>query len=268
MTRSVKTRKIVELLRRRHSLPEWASFAELGNGTGMQFNRSMDFFALNCYPSKRFLKVGYEIKVSRGDFANELANPLKRDWMLEVCDECYFAAPAGLIKSDEVPENWGLLELTKGSLRIKKRAQQRHIETLPMAFVASLARRMARCKSEGESAGLPAAFWLRAGEEVSEEDLVAVANEAVQASADSIKEKAFRAGEDSVLESARYKGMDALYDVVRKALGYQYTNAEYLEKWFQSQDGLGLNKMLVRELESLQQRISNTLEEDKKVRGL
>jgi len=227
----------------------------------------MDFFALNCYPSKRFLKVGYEVKVSRADFANELANPLKRDWMLEVCDECYFAMPAGLVKPDEIPENWGLVELTKGGLKIKKRAQQRHVESLPMSFVASLARRMAQCKSDGESVGLPAAFWLRAGEEVSEEDLLSVANETVQASTDSIREKAFREGEDSILNSLQYERMRALYNTVRRKLGIQWVDPEYFEKWIQSESGLGLNNRLVRQLVDLQAQITTVLENDKKIKS-
>jgi hypothetical protein len=126
----------------------------------------LDLFAFNTWPSKRFLKIAYEIKVSRSDFARELGDPLKRTWAVEVADECYFATPSGMIQADEVPEGWGLIEMGKSKLRIKKRAKQRHVETLPIGFVAMLARR-----SSDKPPVFPDLIWLLAGQELTEEAL-------------------------------------------------------------------------------------------------
>jgi hypothetical protein len=55
-----------------------------------------------------------ECKVSRADF---LADRHKRFRVIEAAgmgDLRYFAAPAGMLAPDEIPEGWGLLEITDG----------------------------------------------------------------------------------------------------------------------------------------------------------
>ena len=166
-----KTRQIVELLRHRHSPPEWACFTELADGTGSVGGR-MDVYAINLWPSKSRKKVAYEVKVSRADFAHELKDPRKRRFAETVADECYFAMPSGLVQNDEIPEGWGLMVLHKNGLKILKRARQRNIQDLPFGFVCSIARRSSEPKPK-----LPEMIWLHAGEELTEEQLLTTARE-------------------------------------------------------------------------------------------
>jgi hypothetical protein len=66
--------------------------------------------------------IGYEIKVSRADFSQD------QKWVeyLDYCHSFYFVCPAGLIKSSELPEDVGLLWMTRsGRLHEKKRARRR-----------------------------------------------------------------------------------------------------------------------------------------------
>jgi len=218
------TRQIVELLRQRHVAPEWASFVELAVSTGFA-RRYLDFYAMNCWKSKRFLKVAYEVKASRADFAKELTQPLKRKDAEELADECYFACPVGMVQPDEVPEGWGLIEMTSGGLRVKKRAMQREVEVLPLEFVMSIARRSSDPEPE-----LPKAVWLYAGQELTEEMLLEVATEHLDAHDQEVKIAAV--GE--YRRSDEVKRLRDLADVVMRYLGWGYSDPEKLRQWFSS----------------------------------
>ena len=224
-----ETRKIIELLYARHPKPEWACFAELRNGTGSAYSRTIDFLAINCYPSKRFRTVAYEIKVSRHDFTNEISDPSKRAYAEKFAHECYFAMPKGLVAKDEIPEGWGLLECTAGGLRRTKIATQRENVDWPHSFMVSIARRCA-----DEPSPLPAATWKLEGKEVDEEQLIAVAESTLKASID----LEVRMAANSVLNSADYQKKAALERVVKSALGFPYycDVLEEFQKWHKQQD--------------------------------
>lgn len=68
----------------------------------------------------------YEIKVSRQDFLQDQ----KWQTYLPFCTDFYFVAPAGIIDVKEVPEQAGLLLLSKNGTRLfcKKKAPYRHVE--------------------------------------------------------------------------------------------------------------------------------------------
>jgi hypothetical protein len=52
-----------------------------------------------------------ECKVSRVDFLSDKGKLFRRQEHYGMGDYRYYAAPAGLIKPDELPEGWGLLEV-------------------------------------------------------------------------------------------------------------------------------------------------------------
>ncbi|VAW72231.1 hypothetical protein MNBD_GAMMA12-1661 [hydrothermal vent metagenome] len=122
-----ETNRIRALLVDRHKLnskkkrerSEWALFFELRSGTGRKNkalrkkepHRYIDAFAINLWPSKKHRKIAYEIKVSRADFLKELKSPEKRQWASEISHQFYFIAPQGIIRTEELPEGCGLLEV-------------------------------------------------------------------------------------------------------------------------------------------------------------
>jgi hypothetical protein len=66
--------------------------------------------------------IGYEIKVDRSDFEND------QKWVdyLPYCHQFFFVCPAGMIRSDELPEKVGLMWVsTTGKLHVKKYAERR-----------------------------------------------------------------------------------------------------------------------------------------------
>lgn len=128
---------------------------------------------MNLWPSSQFRSIAYEIKVSRSDFMREMKDPSKRAHAENHAGECFFVAPNGLVRVDEVPEGWGLLECTSGGLRQVKAATQRKIAPWPLSFMASIARRSAEPVTRVEPA-----LWKYAGEEITAEQLLKMAIEA------------------------------------------------------------------------------------------
>ena len=70
--------------------------------------------------------IGYEVKVSRGDF---LHDEKWKDY-LPLCNQLFFVCPWGMIQPSEVPANVGLLWVSKNikTAYIKAKAEHREIE--------------------------------------------------------------------------------------------------------------------------------------------
>lgn len=229
MSDATETRRILELLRARHPEPEWACFAELASNTGFA-PRYIDLYAMNMWASKKNLKVAYEIKASRADFVRELKEPAKREKARAVADECWFATPAGLVRWDEIPEGWGLIEATEGGLRVKKQAQQVMVVQLPLTFTCAIARRAADVAPT-----LPPAAWKLAGREIDEEALLQLVKEMA---GDQIV-AARHEGEKAAKEKAQTTTDEliTLRQVIIEYLGFEHTAPAALKAWFAQQKG-------------------------------
>ena len=113
-----------------------------GTGLGAGSERYLDAWTCQPYPSLPMTRWAIEIKVTRGDFTKEKRRPIKRDAALRISNQFYFAAPKGLLKEDELPEEAGLIEVNDaGDAEVVCEAPYRdNLPTWP--FVASLARRV------------------------------------------------------------------------------------------------------------------------------
>lgn len=120
---AVSASDLVERLRARYAAPKWASFAEVRNGTGYTATGAIDFLSIGCWPSQGLLAVGVEIKVSRSDFQRELDRPTKRGWVEASCAECWFCTPKGLLRPEEIPARWGLLEAVGDGLKLRAKVK-------------------------------------------------------------------------------------------------------------------------------------------------
>lgn len=58
-----------------------------------------------------------EVKVSRADFHSDKAKVFRRDEDNGVGQLRYFAAPAGILKPEDMPEGWGLLAIHQYQVR-------------------------------------------------------------------------------------------------------------------------------------------------------
>lgn len=114
---------IDEALMKKYQEPEWYLGFEVGNSCGSDCKRHADAIAVCAYPSRGFLSIGFEVKVSRSDLKHELDNPAKCEAIYQHVNEWYLVVPKGLTKDMPIPEPWGIIEYSEKGLRRKKNAQ-------------------------------------------------------------------------------------------------------------------------------------------------
>lgn len=153
---NIKAEDILRLLDNRHSDRQWVFFPELIVSTAVDSetyensDARMDAWAMNIWESRNFVRVCYEIKISRHDWKRELRHPSKRRPGLKLSNQFYYVMPDGCARIEEVPKECGLLVVKKPAgknyyaLVNRKVAPVREVEDPPIEFWASLARRLAR----------------------------------------------------------------------------------------------------------------------------
>lgn len=133
---------VINSLAQKFTAPEYAFLTEVRNQTG--FNkvvRSADAVAMSLWPSRGLYLTGFEVKVSRADWVKELKDPAKAEEIARFCRNWFVAAPLGLIKAEEVPDAWGLIEIREsGVLKYAKPAKAQQEQEPTWQFFASLLR--------------------------------------------------------------------------------------------------------------------------------
>lgn len=135
-----------DLVCRRYPGSEWATIVELSGGVGATgYDSRADVVAFNCWPSKGWHRLAFEVKRTRADFMREVDNPMKRQWLEKHFHQCYFVVVPDIVKDDELPEGWGLLVSTKSGDKLirRKAAMHREIGALPEALALSAIRALA-----------------------------------------------------------------------------------------------------------------------------
>jgi hypothetical protein len=160
-------RVLLDRLRARHlraragNGPEWAYMEHVRDDAGFFAGTTIDALALHLWPSKRHVLHAYEVKVSRSDWRRELAQPHKSAPWLAVADFFTVVAAPGIVRVDELPEGWGLLEPSGPvSLRSKVSAVQltptlpwpQRQAALERGLVAAMLRSAARTAERGAAA--------------------------------------------------------------------------------------------------------------------
>ncbi|MAU41013.1 MAG: hypothetical protein CMF31_05255 [Kordiimonas sp.] len=81
--------------------------------------------------------ITYEIKISRSDFLSDIRTQKWREY--RPYSECiYFATVEGLISTDEVPDECGLLLKKKSGWRTAKKAAHSTLDSLPITVASKL----------------------------------------------------------------------------------------------------------------------------------
>lgn len=145
--------EVVALLRDRHYGDGWVLFPELrvGTGFGKDAEPRLDLWAIRVWgpATANYMRVAYEIKVSRSDFLSEIKKPAKRRHAILFSNEFWFVAPAGVAKAEEIPTECGFIEIRPGEtpyqrLKIVVPAPFRESIRPTWRFVAAIARRTLR----------------------------------------------------------------------------------------------------------------------------
>jgi hypothetical protein len=133
---------------REHYGDSAAVFDEVQNGAGTRReHRSADCVAMGLWPSRGLHLSGIEIKVSRSDWQNELRRPSKAEAIAKYCDFWWLAfGDAAIVRDGELPENWGLMVMGRGHIKVVKRAPKLEPEPLDRGFIAALLRRAAEAQ--------------------------------------------------------------------------------------------------------------------------
>jgi hypothetical protein len=138
----IRSSDVYAALRLRYCAPEWALMFEVANGTGANTRRYADAVAMNLFPSRGLELHGFEIKISRSDWQRELKDPDKAELISQYCERWWIVTPKGLVKREELPVTWGLLELEGDKLRIAVQAPLLpDRKPFSRAFIAALLRR-------------------------------------------------------------------------------------------------------------------------------
>lgn len=138
-------KQLTQLLRIKHSNPSQAFASQVPNATGMAQSRTCDGLAMGLWPSKGLHLTGYEIKVSRSDWLNELQDLSKSRAFQQYCHYWYIVAPKGIVQLEEMPAEWGLLCPTSGEkLRTKKGATLRDPLTPSFELLAGIFRALVK----------------------------------------------------------------------------------------------------------------------------
>lgn len=115
-------------------------FFEVGNDTGTRATRHADAVSIGIWPSTGHAIHGFEIKISRGDWLRELADPSKSQEIFRFCHRWSLVTPAGLVAADELPPGWGHYAFKDGRLREAVMPKRMEPQPPTAGFMAALVR--------------------------------------------------------------------------------------------------------------------------------
>lgn len=138
--------EVYKLLQVRYPIPSWALLPQVGNTTGAGVGRWADAVAMSCWPSLGLKFIGFEIKVSRGDWLGEIRNGEKSNAIFKFCDYWYIVvSEEAIVQPGELPPTWGLLAAKGGRLHCIKEAPLLQPQEFTKGFVASILRNTVEC---------------------------------------------------------------------------------------------------------------------------
>lgn len=134
----------VEIALRSHfAAPKFAVITGVRNAPGWDANRTCDMLAIGVWNSAGHDLHGVEIKANRGDWLREIQDPTKAEAFARYCDWWWVAAPPGVVKVEEVPVAWGVMEVVGGGIRIRRPGTKRvPVEPIERDFLACITRRV------------------------------------------------------------------------------------------------------------------------------
>ena len=144
----MKSNELLKLLSENYTAPTCAFIPEFRCGTGYSRETRADAIAMNLWPSMKdgLEIIGFELKVSRGDWLREVKNSHKASPIKQFCDRWYLVvSEASIVKDfDEIPRDWGFIFPKNGKLDFYKPAPKLEAVVPDKAFIAALMRRASR----------------------------------------------------------------------------------------------------------------------------
>lgn len=159
-------RQVLDLLRARFERdhgngPRYVFATHVRNRASFDASRTFDAVAVDLWRSSGLLVHIFEVKVSRSDWLRELADLDKSAAAIDRGDTFTIVAPAGIVRLHELPDGWGLYEVSQlGGAITTRRAPAVHRERahhraiypdMPRDFVVPLLRAAVRTARGGEA---------------------------------------------------------------------------------------------------------------------
>lgn len=149
--RPLRTGELTEMVISKYSahngaanLGKYIPLTQVASSTGGATNIA-DLMIVGAWHSSGNFLEGFEIKVSRADWLNEVKNPTKCEPSKRYCHKWWLViADEKMVKEGELPEDWGMMAVVDGALKIVKKAPALAPVPLEIDFVASLLRTDAR----------------------------------------------------------------------------------------------------------------------------
>lgn len=131
-----------ELLRKKYPENESVIVSEVSDSIGR--NRYLDYMIINLWISRGQSIIGIEEKSSRSDWLRELKKPEKQERHAPFCDFFYLlTTKPNVAKIEEIPENWGWMEIKGERIYTIKKAPKVIAQTIPKHLWISIIRRAA-----------------------------------------------------------------------------------------------------------------------------
>lgn len=131
-----------ELLKARYNTAAWSFCFEVPDGTSHNKRRTIDAIAMGCWKSEGIHLNGFEIKHSRSDWLKELDQPEKQITWMPYLHRFWVVAVKGIVKLEELPAEWGLLENRGNGLKVSKQASLLTPQPIPHTLLAAIMRRI------------------------------------------------------------------------------------------------------------------------------
>lgn len=110
-------------------------------GWGENSDTTADLMILGNWPSSGSLLEGFEVKISRADWLNEVKVGGSKAKTKKFCDKWWLViTDKDMVKDGELPNDWGMMAVVNGKLKVVKEAPLLNPEPLPKTFIASLLR--------------------------------------------------------------------------------------------------------------------------------
>lgn len=109
--------------------------------SGSYTDRTADAVVIGSWPSSGYQVEGFEVKISRSDWLNELKHSNKHLATKKYCHRFYLLiASETFVKPGELPDDWGMMVAHGNGLKIVKQAPELVPEPMSVQFVTGLMR--------------------------------------------------------------------------------------------------------------------------------
>lgn len=132
---------LLALLRAKYAPPAFALVTEVPDATSVNKSRSCDAMAFGCWKSAGMVIHGFEIKVSRSDWLKELNDRSKAATFEPFVHHWWIVAAPGIVKLEELPRAWGLMEPSGNGLKVRSGADLRVPQPVSTQMLSAFMRR-------------------------------------------------------------------------------------------------------------------------------